>query len=198
MQTAQPLPQPFVAVRVELFKAASMSHHQFCFQQVGGRCKLLGAGEIVPGIAPATPEQIRASQQRRAEQRRGLKEQCTAGGRCELLGDGDVVPGIMPTNSGQIRASQQRRAEQRRALKEQRSKARRELDWKAVKEFLDLHQFSDVNAVKVSRFGLKRSYPMKVALRQGDMRMMQLLSKFGATCAVAGSEASLVSGAGGA
>ena len=42
---------------------------------------------------------------------------------------------------------------------------------------------AEVNAVKVSRFGLKRSYPMKVALRQGDMTLGALAGAPGSpTC----------------
>ena len=35
--------------------------------QVGGRCKLLGAGEIVPGIVRATPEQLLGLKAKKAE-----------------------------------------------------------------------------------------------------------------------------------
>eukprot|EP00913_Durusdinium_trenchii_P019958 g18757.t1 len=99
---------------------------QFCFEQVGGRYKLMEPGEIAPVIKPATPEQIRATQQRSA-----VKVQT-------------------------------------KALKEER---RKELEWKAVKEFLDLHQFRDVNDVKVSWFGLERSYPMTVAMQESNLTL---------------------------
>ncbi|CAK9032710.1 unnamed protein product [Durusdinium trenchii] len=136
------------------FQAANMSHHQFCFQQVGGRCKPLGAGEIVPGIAPATPEQIRASQQRRAEQRRALKEQCNYGSGPRSNGGR-----WSRSNGGHSRSREAKHA--------------RNWTGRRSKNFL--------------------------TCTSSATRMMQLLSKFGATCAPvrwAGSEASLVSGAG--
>eukprot|EP00913_Durusdinium_trenchii_P009909 g9300.t1 len=86
-----------------------------------------------------------------------------------------------------IRASQQRWAlepEQRRALKEQRSKARQELDWKAVKEFLDLHQFSDENDAATlqiwrhlcsSSLGRQRSFANQTGVKRHKHRAIEQL-----------------------
>eukprot|EP00438_Fugacium_kawagutii_P010512 Skav232140 [mRNA] locus=scaffold1744:240959:242452:- [translate_table: standard] len=55
-----------------------------------------------------------------------------------------------------------------------------EESWQQVRNFLQDHQFSNVNAAKTTWWGFDRTYPLHVAAKEGNMKIMQLLTKFGA------------------
>ena len=46
-----------------------------------------------------------------------------------------------------------------------------------VKSFLHLHNFADVNSPKTSWWGLRRSYPLHVAAKEGNWQMIQQLGE---------------------
>ena len=99
------------------------------------------------------------------------------GGRCKLADEALSRPSKRVTAySPQVQEATRRQVR----LEEQRDVLRRRLHWKQVEDFLGSHGFQHVNDVKLMWCGLRRTYPLRVAVKECEWGMVQLLKEFGA------------------
>ncbi|CAK8991904.1 unnamed protein product [Durusdinium trenchii] len=111
------------------------------------------------------------------------------GGRCRLVEPGDVVS----LTSEQIQEAMHQKEVKKRQMemeelkrlretwrRERKKRKRGQEEMLDMMKFLELHKFTGVNTPRYSCFGFKRTYPLHVAIQEGNFRIYKLLLKFGA------------------